>query len=72
MNGRLMTVTETGRFLGLSRWSVQAMVRSGALPFIPLGKKHKRIDRLDAEKWIQSRKVSNGAEFVRATDRRRK
>lgn len=52
----LMNMTEVGEYLGSTRWYVQLLIRQGAFPFIPTGKKHKRIDIRDVDKWIEKTK----------------
>lgn len=52
----LMNMSEAGEYLGCSRWGVQALLRQNAFPFIPNGRKRKRIDVRDLDKWIEKSK----------------
>lgn len=51
-----LDMTEAGALYGVSRWTVQAWIREG-LPYIPSGRKHKRILASTLEAWLKSRQV---------------
>ena len=68
----LVNVTEFARLIGESRWSASARLRRHELPFVPMGRKHKRIAVADILAWMEKRKVRNAAEFKAALDGRRK
>lgn len=56
----LFNMREAGEYIGVSRWQVQVLIRSGAFPFVPLGKGskgRKRIDVRDIDAWIERSKV---------------
>lgn len=58
MNNQIaVNMTDAGKLLGLSRWSIQAMIRQG-LPFIATGKRHKLILVSELEKWLKSRQIT--------------
>jgi excisionase family DNA binding protein len=64
---RLLTVAEAAQFLGCSETNVYALIDSGDLPFVSIGKrKGYRLDQMDLEAFIdrrteaiQSRGISN-------------
>ena len=59
---RLLTVAEAAQFLGCSETNVYALIDSGDLPFVCIGRrKGYRLDRLDIEAFIERRKQSKAA-----------
>lgn len=68
----LLNVSETGAVLGLSRWSVQAMLRRFELAFVPRGRKHKRVPLWEVLKWIESHTVRSAEDLRVSLDGRRK
>jgi excisionase family DNA binding protein len=52
---RLMTVRAAAKWLALGESTVYAMVASGEIPHVPVGRA-KRIDIRDLEAWIEHRK----------------
>ena len=68
----LLNITEFAALIGESRWSAAARLRRFEVPFIPTGRKHKRIALTDAIAWMESRKVRNADEHRRALDGRRR
>jgi excisionase family DNA binding protein len=56
---RLLTVAEAAQFLGCSETNVYALIDSGDLPFVSIGKrKGYRLDQMDLEAFIDRRKRS--------------
>jgi predicted site-specific integrase-resolvase len=51
-----LNMTDAGKLAGVSRWTIQAWIRSG-LPYIPSGRKHKMILASALESWLKSRQV---------------
>lgn len=51
-----VNMTDAGKLLGLSRWSVQGFIRQG-LPYVATGKRHKLILVSELEKWLKGRQV---------------
>lgn len=49
-------MSEAGELHGVSRWQIQKWVRQG-LPYVPEGRKAKRIVFSELEKWLISRQV---------------
>jgi excisionase family DNA binding protein len=72
MDGQLLSVTAAAKYLGFSRWTVNEMCRRFELPFIPRGRKGRRIARKDIDAWVESHKVHNQDELRQALDGRRK
>lgn len=68
----MMTMTEAGKVLGVSRWFIQLLVRRGKLRFIPSGTKTKYIARAELEKWVRESQVTNGPEYRRVRARQRR
>lgn len=55
---KLLTITDAAQCLGCSEANVYALLNSGELPFVRVGKsKGYRIDVVDLERFIQSRKT---------------
>jgi excisionase family DNA binding protein len=52
---RLMTVRAAAKWLSLGESTVYALVASGELPSISIGRA-KRLDIQDLERWLESRK----------------
>lgn len=57
MNVMSLNMTEAGKLYGVSRWVIQDWVRAG-LPYIPTGRKHKRILASTLEAWLKSRQIT--------------
>lgn len=53
---RLLTTEEAGIFLHASAWTVRDLIRSGALEYVPRGRK-KMLDLKDLENYIDRMKV---------------
>lgn len=68
----MMTMTEAGKVLGVSRWFIQLLIRKGKLRFIPSGTKTKYVTRAELERWMRESQVTNGPEYRRAIDGRRR
>jgi excisionase family DNA binding protein len=62
---RLMSPEDAAKYIGHSVDLVYNMIRNGEIPFVKKGNGTKRIqyllDRLDLDKWIDSKKESNVA-----------
>ncbi len=58
---QLLTVAEAATYLGCSRANVYALIDSGELPVVTIGKSRGyRIDRSDIDAFIQRRKTCKG------------
>ena len=55
---RLYSVEEAAVYLGRSAWTVAEMTRTGAIPYVPHGKR-KFLDIHDLDRWIESNKKTN-------------
>lgn len=63
---RLISVAETARFLGCSEANVYALLDSGDLPYVLIGRrKGYRIDLRDLESFIERRKRKQAAAPVK-------
>ncbi len=62
---RLMSPEKAAEYIGHSVDLVYDMIRDGEIPYVKKGNGTKRtqyvIDRLDLDKWIESKKESNAA-----------
>lgn len=67
-----LNVTEAAKYLGFSRCTVNEMCRKFELPWIPRGRKGRRIPREALDAWVKSNTVHNQAELRKALDGRRK
>jgi excisionase family DNA binding protein len=57
-NLQLLTIADVARVLACSEANVYAIIESGALPYLTIGKsKGYRVDRQDLAAFIESRKV---------------
>ena len=72
INPLLLTLTEAGKLLGFSRWTVDCLCRKEGLHFIPRGRRGKRIPRSEIDLWIKRKTVHSGEELKRAVDARRR
>lgn len=52
---RLYTVREAARYLGISRWSVRALIASGKLQCVRQGRRI-LVDILDMNRYIEDKK----------------
>jgi excisionase family DNA binding protein len=68
----LLTVTQAAKLMGFSRDTFYKLLRSFEIPYIPRGRKGRRIARADIEKWIEAHKVRNQDQLRKALDGRRK
>jgi excisionase family DNA binding protein len=66
---RLLNVRSASEFLGISCWSVRALVWDGCLPFVTVGRAH-YIDRADLEDWISRSKERAGVGTLAGTRRK--
>jgi excisionase family DNA binding protein len=48
-----VTMSEAAELVGVSRWSIQRFIREG-LPFIPCGRKAKRINVSTLTAWLKA------------------
>ena len=55
MEKRWLTVQESARYLSVSVFCVRDAIWGGSLPFVKAGKRF-IIDRLDLDRWAESRK----------------
>jgi excisionase family DNA binding protein len=62
---RMMSPEDAAKYIGHSIDLVYDMIRDGEIPFVKKGNGTKRtqyvVDRLDLDKWIDTRKESNVA-----------
>jgi excisionase family DNA binding protein len=63
---RLLTINGAALALGVSPWSVRAMIWDGEVPFVRVGRAH-MIDRADLEQWVNSHKEQNGTGTIAGT-----
>lgn len=56
---RLLSVKESGEVYGPSTWFWRERIWAGEIQFIRCGRKQ-LLDRRDIEKFLESRKVTNG------------
>lgn len=54
----LLTITETARRLGVSRPTVDALMKEGSLPKVQLGDATIRVDSIDLAAMVQAKKVT--------------
>ena len=52
-----LNMTEAAELVGVSRWVLQRWVRAG-LPFIRMGRKHKRINTATLQAWLKAQEVT--------------
>jgi len=57
---RLLSIKGAAEFLGVSHWSVRAMIWDGSLPFVRVAKAH-MVEREDLLKWIREHKEQNSS-----------
>ncbi|MBX3436063.1 MAG: helix-turn-helix domain-containing protein [Planctomycetaceae bacterium] len=63
---RLLSVAQAARFLGCSEANVYALLETGELAYVPIGRrKGYRIDILDLESFIEGRKKKQAAAPVK-------
>ena len=67
-----LNVTQAAKLLGFSRWTVNAMCKRYELPWVPRGRKGRRILRADVERWLLENTVRNAADLKRVLDKRRR
>lgn len=53
MSQGALNMTEAGKYLGVSRWFIQSLVRKGEIPYIRLGVKRKLISIRALDEWIK-------------------
>jgi len=52
---RWMTVKELSKYLSLSERKIRQMVKDREIPFVRVGKKLIRFDRLAVDRWLEER-----------------
>lgn len=67
----LLNMKDAAHALGVSRWTLQDMVRAGFPVIVLPGTRLKRIDIRDIENWIAANRVRGGGALLRASDGRR-
>lgn len=66
LDPRLLTVSEAAIFLGCSEANIYALIASGDLPYITIGRrKGFRLDRLDLDAFIDGRKQQKAVTVLR-------
>ncbi len=65
---RLLTIPGAAAFLGVSPWSVRALIWDGCVPFVIVGRAH-MIDREDLIRWLETHKERAGMGTMTGTQR---
>jgi len=63
---RLLTITGAAEFLGISKWSVRALLWDGLIPFVAVGRSH-MVDRRDLVRWLDTHKQIAGKGTITGT-----
>lgn len=61
---RFLNIKELGEYVGLSRWTIYALVDKRKIPFIPLSRKALRFDRIHIDKWMEKKEVKTLKDFI--------
>lgn len=74
LHGILMPIIVAAAHIGVSRWEIQDLLKTGALRCVPLNgnPRKRRIYLNDAESWIEEHLVRGNLELNQAMDRRRR
>ncbi|MBI3271473.1 MAG: helix-turn-helix domain-containing protein [Planctomycetes bacterium] len=64
---RLLSIAEAATVLGLSYFAVGRLLRAGAFPAVRIGR-HRRVDRVDLDAWIERSKATPKRSRRRALD----
>ena len=57
--GDLVSIPETGKILGVSKWFVYELIKKGCLPYIAIGKEYKVL-KIDLIKFLLSNQKVGG------------
>lgn len=68
----LMQVGKVAAWLGLSRWTVAELCRSGDFKYVPFGRRKRRIRTDSVLAWIDRNTVHTAEDLRRLVDGRRK
>ena len=63
---RYLDMEEIAEYMGVSRWTIYALVNKRQLPFIALSKRAFRFDRLKVDKWMEKKEVKTVSDALKA------
>ncbi len=63
MESRLLTIDLASKYLSIHPQTIYFMARRGDIPFVRIGKRGLRFDRLELDKWIQRKTERSALQF---------